>query len=215
VNLSGADPSGNETAVVNIMSERIILGPLRRDLLTLYHRWINDLSTQRTLGPTVRLFTLEEQQAWYDARVTVAGRTEESFTIYERESMQPIGTTSWDEINYHHRTATFGILIGESAFRGRGLGTEVTRLMLDYAFTALGLHNVLLTVWEFNPAGQRAYTKAGFRECGRRHQCGLVAGKWWDLVYMECLATDYVSPWLRQLLASDMPHSNQGGHEGV
>ena len=215
MNLSGADPKGDETAVVNIMSERIVLGPLRRDLLVLYHRWINDISTQRTLSPRIRLFTLEEQLAWYDARVTAAGRTEESFTIYERESMQPIGTTSWDGIDYHHRTANFGILVGESAYRGRGLGTEVTRLMLDYAFTALGLHNVLLTVWEFNPAGLRAYTKAGFRESGRRHQCGLLAGKWWDLVYMECLATDFVSPWLRQLLTSNMPDSRQEGQEGV
>src|SRR5437879_12334654 len=106
------------------------LAPLLGDLLLLYHRWIHDVSTQRTLGTTVRPFTLEEEQAWYDTRVTAAGRTAESFTIYERESMQPIGTTSWDEINYHHRTATFGILIGKSAYPGRGHGTEVTRLML-------------------------------------------------------------------------------------
>jgi RimJ/RimL family protein N-acetyltransferase len=31
--------------------------------------------------------------------------------------------------------------------------------MLDYAFTALGLNNVMLTVFEFNPAG------TGFRFC--------------------------------------------------
>jgi RimJ/RimL family protein N-acetyltransferase len=216
MNLSEADPKGNETPKVMMMADRCALGPLRRDLLPLYHRWINDVSTQRTLGTTVRPFTLEEEQAWYDARVTAAGRTAESFTIYERESMQPIGTTSWDEINYHHRTATFGILIGESAYRGRGLGTEVTRLMLDYAFTALGLHNVLLTVWEFNLAGLRAYTKAGFRECGRRHQCGFVAGKWWDLVYMECLSTDFVSSWLRKALdPDDTQRASQGKNKGV
>jgi RimJ/RimL family protein N-acetyltransferase len=209
VNLSGSGAKEHETGVVNIMSERIVLGPLRLDLLTLYLRWINDVSTQRTLSPTVRLFTLEEEQSWYEARVMAAGRTEESFTIYERESMQPIGTTSWNEINYRQRTATYGILIGEPSYRGRGLGTEVTRLMLDYAFTVLGMHNVLLNVWEFNPAGQRAYTKAGFRECGRRHQCGFAAGKWWDMVYMECLSTDFSSPWLRQLLATDMPASSQ------
>jgi RimJ/RimL family protein N-acetyltransferase len=215
VNLSGADPKGKETTIVNIMSDRIVLGPLRRDLMAVYHQWINDISTQRTLGPTLRLFTLEEEQAWYDARVMASGRTEESFTIYERENMQPIGTTSWDEINYHHRTATFGVLIGESSYRGRGLGTEVTRLMLDYAFTVMGLHNVVLTVWEFNPAGLRAYTKAGFREYGRRHQCGLLAGKWWDLIYMECLSSDFVSPWLCQLLAYDMPDARQEGHESI
>jgi hypothetical protein len=62
-------------------------------------------------------------------------------------------------VDHRNRSATFGILIGEPECRGKGYGTETTRLMLDYAFTALGLHNVMLTVFEFNPAG------TGFQFC--------------------------------------------------
>jgi len=51
----------------------------------------------------------------------------------------------------------YGIEIGESDARSRGVGTETTRLMLDFAFTALGLHNVMLTISELNPGGPRAY----------------------------------------------------------
>ena len=43
-------------------------------------------------------------------------------------------------------------------------GTEATRLVLDYAFTALGLHSVMLTCYEFNLAGRRAYEKVGFHD---------------------------------------------------
>ena len=49
--------------------------------------------------------------------------------------------------------------------------------MLDYAFTALGLHSVMLIVDEFNLAGRRAYEKAGFREFGRRRQCHWIGGR--------------------------------------
>jgi RimJ/RimL family protein N-acetyltransferase len=49
--------------------------------------------------------------------------------------------------------------MGKPDCRGKGYGTGTTRLMLDYAFTALGLHNVMLTVFEFNSAGM------GFQEC--------------------------------------------------
>ena len=42
--------------------------------------------------------------------------------------------------------------------------------MLDYAFAALGLHSLMLTVSEFNLTGRRAYKKAGFKEFGRRRQ---------------------------------------------
>ncbi len=75
--------------------------------------------------------------------------------------------------------------------------------MLDYAFSALGLHNVLLLVDEFNVAGRRAYTKAGFRECGRRRQCRARAGQRWDTIYMECLSSEFSSPVLARILAPE------------
>ena len=113
---SGTDPK----LVVNMISERIALGPLRSDLLPLYHRWINDFSTLRTLGGTLGPMTLEQEQAWIEAQITSTQRTHQIFTIYERESLQPIGTTSLEEIDDRHRSATFGILIGEATFEGEG-----------------------------------------------------------------------------------------------
>jgi hypothetical protein len=66
--------------------------------------------------------------------------------------------------------------------------------MLDYAFAVLGLQSVMLTVAEFNPAGIRAYQKAGFREFGRRRQCRWMGGQLWDDVYMDCLAPEFNWP---------------------
>ena len=106
-------------------------------------------------------------------------------------------------IDYRDRRAGFGLEIGEADYRGRGYGTETVRLVLDYAFTALGLHNVDLETWEYNRAAQRAYTKAGFREIGRRRQAKFMGGKLWDIVYMDCLSTEFVSPVLSQILVPD------------
>jgi diamine N-acetyltransferase len=113
------------------------------------------------------------------------------------------GRTGLGDIDYRDRRANFGLEIGEADYRGRGYGTETIRLMLDYAFTALGLHNVALETWEYNRAGQRAYTKAGFREIGRRRQAKFMAGKLWDIVYMDCLSTEFASPVLGQILVPD------------
>ena len=64
----------------------------------------------------------------------------------------------------------FGILVGQR--RGRGLGTEATRLTLDWAFHVLGLHNVMLEVLPANAPAIRAYEAAGFRRIGvRRAAC--------------------------------------------
>lgn len=200
---SGAAPTeAGDQPVVNIVGELVALGPLRHDLLSTYHRWINDFDTIRTLGSS-RPMTLEQETAWYDS--AAMSDDDVIFTIYERAAWRPIGTGGLSAIDTQNRTAEFGILIGEAECRGKGYGTETTRLVLDYAFTALGLHNVMLKVFAFNLAGQRAYQKAGFREFGRRRQSHLMGGRLWDDIYMECLAGEFTSPVLAGIFRPDEP----------
>jgi diamine N-acetyltransferase len=187
--------------IVNIVGELVALGPLRRELLPTYQRWINDFATIRNLGIPPVPMTMEQEQGWYEG--AVKNERTIPFTIYEREGWTPIANTSLMDIDYRNRTAEFGILIGEGAARGKGYGTEATRLMLDYAFTALGLHSVMLGVHEYNLAGRRAYTKAGYRECGRRRQCQSMGGKLWDTIYMDCLASEFTSPVLGKVFVPD------------
>jgi len=105
-------------------------------------------------------------------------------------SGRPIGNASWSGIDLHDRTAEYTVFIGEADCRGRGYGTAITRLMLDYAFTALGLHSVWLRVYAYNPGAVRAYTRAGFREIGRRRACKRLGQTLHDVIYMDCLAAD-------------------------
>ncbi|CAN5781369.1 hypothetical protein BH23CHL2_BH23CHL2_05390 [soil metagenome] len=106
---------------------------------------------------------------------------------------------SLKDVDFRNRTAELAILIGESDARNRGYGTEATRLVLDHAFTTLSLRNVMLEVYANNQAGVRAYEKAGFREFGRRTAAVEVAGKVFDVIYMECLASTFESPALRNI----------------
>jgi diamine N-acetyltransferase len=79
--------------------------------------------------------------------------------------------------------------------------------MLDIAFTALGLHSIMLTVYAFNLAGRRAYEKAGFREVGRRRQSHRVGGHYWDEIIMDCLATEFTSPVLSRVFEPEAPRA--------
>jgi RimJ/RimL family protein N-acetyltransferase len=190
-----------ERPILSIEGDLVALGPLRRNLLPLYQRWINDLGTARTLDLPPQPMTLEKEQEWYEEQA----KSENSvpFTIYERRTLRPIGNAGLDGVDHRNRTASFGIVIGEPDCRGKGYGTETTRLLLDFAFTALGLNNVMLTVFEYNPAGVRAYEKAGFKEFGRRRKSRMMGGKLWDDIYMDCLSTEFESPVLRRIYAPD------------
>jgi diamine N-acetyltransferase len=141
------------------------------------------------------------------------------FAVYEVVTWRPIGTVSLFAIDYHNGRADAGILIGEPHMRGKGYGTEATLLLLDYAFTALGLRSVGLTVAEWNVAGQRAYARAGFTEYGRRRSCRWMGGRWWDDVHMDALTSEFVSPVLEEVFQRDRawPHLSpapETPHEG-
>lgn len=188
---------------INFSGERIALGPYTPDLLQTDLRWINDFDTQRNLTHIPRPRLMEQTVAFHEH--IARSSTDVLFVIYEKGTWQPIGSTGLKDIEHHNRSAEFGIMIGEPVARGQGYGTEATRLMLDYAFTALGLHNVRLHVLEYNLAGIRAYEKAGFREIGRRTKCHFVSGRWWDIIHMECLSTEFTSPLLSRVFAPDAP----------
>lgn len=190
---------GGQPPILNITGERVALGPIRRDLLPLYQRWIDDWEVTRTLSHPLRPVTLEAEESWYQG-AAMDGRGA-MFTIYERDTLRPIGNTGLEDINHQHRTAVFGILIGEKDCWGKGYGTETARLMLDYGFTALGLHNIMLQVFAYNERGIRAYRRAGYREIGRRRQAHILGSEAHDIILMDCLASEFESPILKRLLS--------------
>ncbi|MCA1669164.1 MAG: GNAT family N-acetyltransferase [Thermomicrobia bacterium] len=187
--------------IINIIGEKVALGPLHRDLLPLDYRWTSDFATLRMQGMILAPATME----WITARYQ-SGTIDDTlilFAIYERATMRPIGVTNFQRVDERNRTAEFVIFIGEQSARGKGYGTETGRLMLDYAFAVLGLCNVMLAVYAYNPAAIRAYEKAGFREFGRRRESIWMGGRWWDTIYMESLASEYASPILAQVSSSE------------
>jgi diamine N-acetyltransferase len=150
--------------VLNVVGERVALGPLQRDLLPAYQRWANDLSAAERLALLPQPVTLERQTAWYEQAATATDRL--AFTIYETTTWQAIGTCGLNEVDHHQGVAYLAILIGVAEARGQGYGTEAVRLLLDVAFTALGLHNVMLGVWEYNYAARRAMRGRDSRSVG-------------------------------------------------
>lgn len=188
--------------IINIEGDLVALGPIRRDLLATYQRWMNDFTVTRGLELTAGPMTEEAELAWFDASATA--RDESTFTIYERSSFRPVGNTGIHKIDWPHRHAEWGIAIGEADARGKGYGTETARLMLDYAFTALGLNSVSLHVYEYNTPARRAYAKAGFVETGRMRQARWYAGRFWDVILMDCLASEFESPVLHRIFTPDI-----------
>jgi diamine N-acetyltransferase len=63
-------------------------------------------------------------------------------TIYDRADSARVGIAGLFHIVHAYGRAEFGIARGER--RGQGVGTEASRLVLDFAFHLLQLRNVTL-----------------------------------------------------------------------
>jgi RimJ/RimL family protein N-acetyltransferase len=180
------------TPTLAIEGERAALGPLSRDLLPVYHQWNNTLDVIRGQARE-ELLTLEHIEEWYD-EVTDRASDDAFFTIYETDGMRPVGRTALKKIDHRHGTATFSIYVADG--RGRGVGTEATRLTLDWAFNHLGLVNVMLEVDGWNERAVRAYEKAGFQRIGPRRQATFNMGERHDELLMDITADDFRDlPW--------------------
>lgn len=177
--------------LVIVENEKVALGPIRRDLIPLYHAWISDLSVNRFLVAGSMPMSLDEEIAWYDS--LIKSTTTAFFTIYESGTYRPIGNANLHNIDRRNRTAELGIMIGEQDARGRGLGTTAVRLLCDWGFNALDLHSIMLETYDWNIAGQKAYAKAGFREIGRRRQARYFAGRYRDVIYYDLLRDEFES----------------------
>jgi RimJ/RimL family protein N-acetyltransferase len=85
----------------------------------------------------------------------------------------------------HCATYTVGLFV--AGLRGRGLGREITRLVLAWAFGVLGAHRVELEVLAENGRAISCYLACGFRQEGIRREAGLYPDGWKDLIVMGLL----------------------------
>lgn len=160
--------------------------------------WDNDLEVALPLGDEAWTPTTAEgaRQGLEEA----VRRHAHLFGIIDKATGELIGRCILFQIDQVNRSAMMGIVIGEKAYWGRGYGREATRLLLDYAFNLLNLHNVMLGVFSFNERALRCYRAVGFREIGRRRQARIIGDRRYDVVLMDILADEFESPVVKGLV---------------
>ena len=141
----------------------------------------------RALTGTHAHFTSEQVTGWLASRPAQADRAD--WAVLDPRTGALLGEAVLNDLDADNETVGYRVALAPGA-RGRGLGTEVTRLVTACAFAA-GLHRVELQVYAHNPRAQRAYEKAGFRVEGRLREVLLQDGRRIDALVMAALATGW------------------------
>lgn len=181
--------------VYNIVGEKVALGPgTKGEIVELFYRGDNDYEVTILAGDPLWPRSREAFEADYDRDVKEQHHTWVGYIIYDRATDTPIGGVGLRDIEWPVGIAELGIAIGRKDYWGKGFGTEAIGLILDYGFTVLGLHNVMLTTYAYNERALRSYLKLGFREFGRRREAQRLGARRYDIVYMDLLAAEFHSP---------------------
>jgi RimJ/RimL family protein N-acetyltransferase len=172
-----------------LSGERVFLSPIAPEDAEHWAVWLNDPEVTIPLGDEAYIaYGIERAQQ--DVHETLA-RQANAFTIVEKESGRGVGRCGLFSINPVDRNAMVGIFIGEKGSRGKGYGQEAMRLLLDFGFNLLNLHNITLGVFSFNERAIHSYQSLGFKEIGRRREIRRIGGKAYDGILMDMLEDEF------------------------
>jgi RimJ/RimL family protein N-acetyltransferase len=123
---------------------------------------------------------------------TVADPTDDAacFSVVELTGNELAGEALLWGIDLHNRTAHLGISL-RPVFHGRGLGTDVIRVLCHYGFAVRGLHRLQIETLTDNAAMIRVAANTGFAEEGTLRNSAWVHGDFADEVILGLLATEW------------------------
>lgn len=169
----------------------VYLRPLEReDLNERYLNWLNDPQVTRYMETGTFPTTKQDLEDFYQSATT--SRNQVVLGIADARTDLHIGNVKLGPIHWVHRRATFGILIGDQKYWGKGVGQEATRLAVEYGFHRLNLNRIDLGVFAEHESAVRCYEKVGFKVEGRFRQDLFAEGEFKDRLWMALLRSEYV-----------------------
>lgn len=179
-----------------MIGNKCYLSPINVEDYEKYTEWVNDMEVGVGVTFSSSLITEEKERELLEE----LARSECNFAIIDKESDNLIGNTGFVRIDKINHVGEIGIFIGNKDCWGKGYGVEAIKLILDFGFSILNLHNIYLRVYEYNKPAIKCYKKVGFKEVGRLREAKQIAGKRYDEIYMDILASEYESVYIKDLV---------------
>ena len=174
------------------MTLAVRIRELRESDSPYYIAWINDRELVKFNSNYAPVSDFQHRD-WFAA---VSRRKDmRIFTIeveHEGQAMV-IGSCSLRNLDSLTRSAELQIRIGEAAFRDKGLGTKVVRMLLEHGFDDMNLNRIHLEVFAANERAIQTYRKCGFVVEGVKRAAAFRGGHYQDIMLMSVLKSEYDS----------------------
>ena len=141
-------------------------------------KWINDSQNNQFLHYDIPL-EYEKTLSWFK---NIKQRTDRYDAVIEADGV-PVGLIGLLSIDKVNRKAEYYISMGEMSYKGKGVASVASRIIIDYAFDELKLNKIYLYTETQNQVAQRLFEKVGFVKEGYLIQ---------DMIYRGRIVDRYV-----------------------
>lgn len=167
-----------------LVGDAVCLAPVLLSDAPIFYGWLNKLDVAHANGPYRPMDQMRFDQ-WFGAISSDPARV--VFAIRRRSELRLIGYVQIINIHATARSAELGILIGEAADRGQGLGRQALELAVGFCWRDLNLQRIGLMVVGDNPGAVRVYERTGFQVEGLLRRASYVNGAYRDVTVMGLL----------------------------
>ena len=170
---------------------KVRIRPLNADDYKSYLRITNDESMW--IYFTYDLSVESELKAWIGiALEDLKKRNRLAFTIVEKATGNPIGSTSFGNISYRDKRIEIGWTWISREFQGKGVNNDIKYLMLKYIFETLGFERAEIKTDVLNLPARKALQRIGAKEEGilRSHTL-MTHGRRRDTIYYSILRSEW------------------------
>lgn len=155
------------------------------DLQGNWYKWFNDTEVTKFQNKGVVPNTIEKQRDYYE----YLKKSHEDIVlaiIHDKDDIH-IGNIGLHKIDYIHRHADVGIVLGERKYWNRGYATKCIEAIKNYSFKTLNLHRLTAHTMKDNKPSYNAFLKAGFKEEGIMSEFFYKNGKYLDMIVVGCV----------------------------
>lgn len=164
----------------------------KEEVKEIYLSWMNNIDIVQYFGSLTFLFPKDETFIDESFKRFTNNNKCVGFFIYDTDTKSFIGTCKLDHISLINRSAEIGIMIGEQSAHGKGYSKTVFRLLMKYAFEAIGLHRIWVTLYANNPAPKRLVESIGLTYEGTLRKATFRNGKYIDNLRYAILREEYL-----------------------
>ncbi len=166
-------------------SAHIHLRALEPEDIDFLYRWENDpavWNVSNTITPYSKFIL---QKYIETSHLSIFETKQIRFVIVHSTTDRPIGAIDLFDFDPYNRRAGIGILIHEEKERRQGYASEALKLILQYGFHTLDLHQLYCNVNPENTASMRLFLKHGFVPTGTKKEWVRIQNRWQDEILLQ------------------------------